>query len=195
MTDDAVWCRGGHGETSKAFARRLREGWFDRYVRPGLSGIDIGCGTDPLCHTFRRYDKADGDAQTMAGVPSGVFHTVYASHILEHLHDPGVALESWFRLLAPGGLLIVSVPHRDLYERRLTLPSRWNDEHKTFWLPGLRHEPPCTRGLLLTCHEALPLAEVVDLRVITEGFHDPGPDRHAHGEFSIEMVVRRDGGG
>jgi len=38
------------------------------------------------------------------------FDVVIASHILEHLEDDGAALADWYRLLKPGGLLLVGVP-------------------------------------------------------------------------------------
>lgn len=187
-----VWCSGGRGETSKAFLRRLRTGWFDRWVKYDRPGLDIGSGSDPLCHTFRRYDKehGDGDAQYLEGIPNNTFHTVYASHILEHVFDPGVSLVNWYRVLVNGGLLIVSVPHRDLYERKLDLPSRWNADHKTFWLPE-NHDPPVTRGLRQTIMESLPDAHILNLSVQQEGYFDPGVDQHAHGELSIEAVIQK----
>ena len=108
------------GETSKAAARRLREGWFTKFAPDWMSGIDIGCQEDFLNHTFRRWDYrfGDPDATYMDGVPDNVFHTVYASHLLEHLDDPVVALTNWYRITRPGGHLIVIVPHRDLYEKK-----------------------------------------------------------------------------
>ncbi len=44
------------GETRKAHARRLKEGWYEKYAPSDKSGIDIGCQYDPLNETFRRYD-------------------------------------------------------------------------------------------------------------------------------------------
>jgi len=35
-------------ETTKARLRRLRERFFEKYIRPDLKGIDIGCGDDPV---------------------------------------------------------------------------------------------------------------------------------------------------
>ncbi len=178
-------------ETSKAHARRVKEKWFERYIQPDKPGIDIGCGKDPLNEVFRRYDKEDGDANFMAGVPDQSFNTVYASHILEHLHDPGVALENWYRITKPHGLIIICVPHRDLYEKRTTLPSQWNGDHKTFWLPE-SHEQPHTRGLLQTVREALgDKVELVNWRTLDDGYVNTGPDKHAIGEFSIEVILRR----
>lgn len=176
------------GESYKARDRRLATDWFNRFAPASRSGIDIGAGPDPLNDTFRRWDLADGDATAMAGVPDGVFRTVYASHCLEHLHDPAAALRNWWRILAAGGHLIVVVPHRDLYEKRTTLPSRWNPDHKTFWLPD-RDEPPATLGFRRVLSESVPAADVVSFAVLADGFIDPGPDFHSHGEYSIEAVL------
>src|SRR5262249_15513208 len=41
-------------------------------------------------------------------------------------------LKNWFRILKPGGHLIVAVPDEDLYEQN-TFPSIFNDDHKTSW--------------------------------------------------------------
>jgi len=178
------------GETVKARERRKREGWFERFAPPAEAGIDIGCGNDPLNESFRRWDKGDGDATYMASVPDDMFRTVYASHVLEHLDDPIAALRNWYRITAPNGRLIVCVPHRDLYEKKKCLPSRWNPEHKTFWLPD-RSEPPCTWSLRDVVEAALPCAEICLLRVLDDEFHDPGADEHSQGEYSIEVVLRK----
>ena len=124
------------GETSKARERRLKEGWFDKYAPEGLSGIDLGCSDDPLNHTFRRWDIqfGDGDATIMEGIPDNTFQTVYASHLLEHVRYPSLAIKKWFDILKPGGHLIICVPHRDLYEKKRFPPSNWNHDHKCFWL-------------------------------------------------------------
>lgn len=179
-------------ETFKSSGRRVREKWFEQYAPDHLVGIDIGCQHDPLNHTFRRWDLifGDGDATFMEGVPDSSFYTVYASHVLEHVADPVLAVKNWYRILRPGGHLIINVPHRDLYEKKYLLPSRWNGEHKTFWLPE-NHEPPCTRGLRQTVLEAIPEANIVLLRVLDEGFRDPGPEQHSDGEYSIEVIVKK----
>jgi SAM-dependent methyltransferase len=181
------------GETYKAHERRLRTGWFDRFAPQDKGGIDIGPADDPLNQTFRRWElHPDGDATFMRGVPDGVFNTVYCSHILEHLDEPLVGLQNWYRILKPGGHLVVIVPHRDLYEKRVELPSRWNPDHKWFWLPETA-EPPCTLSFRDTIREAIPDGELVSFTVLDEGFNDPGRDAHSWGEYSIEAIVRKPG--
>ena len=182
------------GESTKARARRIREGWYEKFAPEDRLGIDIGCQYDPLNQTFRRWDLlfGDGDAALMEGVPDQIFQTVYASHVLEHMIEPELALRNWYRILRPGGHLIVSIPHRDLYEKKTMLPSNWNPDHKWFWLPD-REEKPHTLGLTQVIERAkLEGSEVVDLRVIDDGYdHTLPSDVHAVGEFSIEAIIRR----
>lgn len=195
-------------ETKKAKPRRIREGFFEKYVRD--PGIDIGCAyapghpADALNDTFRRYDilYGDGDAQLMADVPDETFQTVYASHILEHLNDPVEAIRNWYRILKPGGYLIIVVPHAALYEKQYTLPSRWNADHRTLWLPTDREvddviadypqsiEILCSlERVVISALEGEPY-EIVSLRTLDEGY-TANLGNHAGGEYSIEIIVRK----
>jgi SAM-dependent methyltransferase len=181
------------GETSKAKSRRLRENWFEKYAPEQKSGIDIGCSDDPLNHTFRRWDIqfGDGDATFMEGVPNGVFHSVYASHVLEHLIHPAKAIERWYDILSPGGHLTIVVPHRDLYEKRRVLPSNWNHDHKYFWLPE-EEDLPCTKSLRKEILKRIPNANIVSFRVIDDGYnYSLGKEEHPIGEYSIEAIIQK----
>jgi predicted SAM-dependent methyltransferase len=75
-----------------------------------------------------------GPAHDLSRFEDGTFDEVYASHILEHLDFTGellAALEEWHRVLAPGGVLSVSVPDLDvlaelfLAKDQLTLDERF----------------------------------------------------------------------
>ncbi|SRR5579871_373918 len=178
-------------ETAKSHARRFVEGWYDRYAPADKPGIDIGCGADPLHSTFGKWDYqlGNGDATLMTGVKNETYTTVYASHVLEHLTQPRIALQNWWRILAKGGHLIVVVPHRDLYECRKKLPSQWNPDHKWFYLPH-RAENPHTLGLFQTVYQTLANGEIVSFRVLDEGYRRIG-NEHPQGEYSIECIVRK----
>jgi len=54
-----------------------------------------------------------GEATDMAEVPSASYDFVLASHVLEHLANPLKGLNEWTRVLKPGGILVLVVPHRD----------------------------------------------------------------------------------
>jgi SAM-dependent methyltransferase len=54
-----------------------------------------------------------GEATAMAEVPPASYDFVFASHVLEHLANPIKGLAEWQRVLKPGGILVLVVPHRD----------------------------------------------------------------------------------
>lgn len=180
------------GETSKAYQRRVRERFFDKYLKG--KGVDIGCGNDKVTPGADEWDLyqvgQQGDATFMEGVPDGKYDWVYSSHCLEHLEDPREALRSWWRILKAGGNLIIFVPHRDLYEKRDQPPSRWNMEHKRFYVPG-RHIPPGVIGLEQLFEEVLTDYEVLQMKVCDEGHTITDPEIHSDGEYSIEVVVKK----
>lgn len=132
-------------ETKKAYDRRVKLGWFDKYLVG--SGIDIGCGYDKLQSPYASYlddvgrlrkfecrgwDTQDGDAQYLRGIADESFDFVYSSHCLEHMVDPSEALRNWWRVLRHGGFLVVVVPDENLYEQGVW-PSKGNGDHKTTW--------------------------------------------------------------
>jgi SAM-dependent methyltransferase len=176
------------GETSKARARRLREGFFDRYCAG--RGLDLGYGGDLLCGNCLGWDLEHGDAQRLDRIDDESFDFVYSSHTLEHVADPSEALRNWYRVVKPGGHLILFVPDRDLYEKKLTLPSRWNPDHKRFFLLERDH-PPDTVGLLPLINRVLPDSIVVSARRCSEGHTIVDPLVHSDGEYSIEVILRK----
>ena len=61
-------------ETSKARARRQREGYFER-IFVG-AGSDIGCGDDPVTADCVQWDRPQGDAQTLPGLDPALISKV-----------------------------------------------------------------------------------------------------------------------
>jgi len=104
--------------------------------------------------------------------------------------DPAEALTNWWRVLRPGGLLLLYLPHRDLYEKRMTLPSNWNNDHKFFFLPE-RDEEPDTLGVLPLLTRTLIDLDLVALKVCDDGHTITDPKVHSDGEYSIEAIVRK----
>lgn len=185
-------------ETRKAHARRKHEKFYAAYCQG--QGIDIGVGRidtvdgeDALpIEGIHTWDKDNGDATLMEGVTDGFYDFVYASHVLEHIANATLAIKNWWRILKPGGYLILYVPHRDLYEKRRVLPSRWNADHKFFLLPE-HDELPLTLGLrpLIQGALAMDASEVIYVKTCDEGHTITDPELHSNGEYSIEMVVRK----
>lgn len=199
-------------ETKKTHERRLREGWYERYMQSPI--IDVGGHADPLdqfvegafCYDIARNPRSD--AQIMRDIQRGVWGTVYASHILEHLPDPVSALRHWWDCLAPGGWLIVCIPHVALYEKQWLRPSRWNGDHKTYWMipaelekgayeiaamyPYMKDVPvPFPRHVHSIVGDAemagIPSAEI---ELLDYGWTQNGMD-HSGGEYSIELRARK----
>ena len=123
-------------EQSKSARRRYTDGNFITKYFNG-HGIDIGAGSDPLnqylqqfplIKSVRPWDIQDGDAQYLEDVDDISLDWAHASHCLEHLNDPWIAMPNWLRKIKKGGYLIITVPDEDMYEN-LRWPSTWTNEH------------------------------------------------------------------
>ena len=176
------------GETAKAKARREREGFFAKYCQG--KGLDIGYGGDPVVSNVRGWDFEHGDAQLLRGLDDESYDFVYTSHLVEHLPDVELAIKNWWRVLKPGGFLLLYLPHRDLYEKKTTLPSRFNFDHLHFFLLD-KDEAPDTIGLVPLLERTLDNLDITYARVCDEGYVNPGDELPSQGEFSIEIVVRK----
>ncbi len=177
-----------YGETYKARKRRQREGLFERYFQG--KGLDIGYAGDPVVEGVQGWDFEHGDAHYLNGLEDSEFDFVYSSHLLEHLPELELALENWWRIIKPGGYLILYLPHRDLYEKRKTLPSRFNDDHAHFFLPD-RDELPDTRGVRPLLSRVLPDAVIERCEVCDENYNNPGDELPSEGEYSIEVIAKK----
>ena len=184
-------------ETSKSQPRRLKEGFFEKYVvEPiidiGVGRIDTYDGADPLTPDCDTWDKDNGNAVLMTKVKDSDYNTVYNSHLLEHLNDPITAIKNWFRILKKDGHLIICVPDRDSYERKTTLPSKWNGDHK-FFITADRSEPPCTFSLKSIIDTALRKQKykVVKITTINTCTNLDKPNEHGDGEYQIEAIIKK----
>jgi SAM-dependent methyltransferase len=190
-------------ELSKSIQRRLHDVNFVTRYFVG-TGIDIGAGRDaltqyrelfPFISSVRAWDANDGDAQVMETCPDAQFDFVHSSHCLEHMRDPQVALTNWFRILKPGGYLIVVVPDEDMYEQGV-FPSTYNPDHKwTFtvfkrssWSDRSRN----VMDLLMALGEEADVVKLEQL-IATYRYDLPRLDQTQTpiGEAAIELVVRR----
>ena len=88
--------------------------------------IDLGCGEMPYRQFIEKqvdaYDSFDvearttgvtyiGDIQDMRAVPSDTYDSAACLEVLEHVPDPFRAAREIYRILRPGGTLVLSVPH------------------------------------------------------------------------------------
>ena len=190
-------------ECSKSIIRRQSDpNFLNRYFVG--NGIDIGGAPDPLSlyreifprmGEVRIWDLPDGDAQLMAGVPDDSYAFVHSSHCLEHLRDPEEGLANWFRILKPGGHLVVTVPDEDLYEQGV-FPSTFNSDHK-WTLTIFKKQSWSARSLnLFDMIAALgPAADVQKIELLTASYRYDLPrfDQTLTpiGEAGIEFVLRK----
>jgi len=190
-------------ELSKSIFRRQRDpNFLTRYFIG--DGIDIGGFPDPLTlyseffpliETIKVWDLEDGDAEFMHSVPDETFNFVVSSHCLEHLNDPFVGLKNWFRIIKPGGHLVITIPEEDLYEQG-TWPSDKNLDHKwsfTIW-KELSWAPKSIN--VLTLIQSLgQYADIRSIKVEDSGYRyqlsDFDQTLTPTSESAIEFVIRK----
>jgi hypothetical protein len=88
-------------------------------------------------------------------------------------------------VLKVGGYIVLAVPHQWLYERKATLPSRFNRSHQRFYTPA---------SLLAEVERALPAGgyRVRLARDNDDGFdYSIPPHQHARGIYEIELVLQK----
>jgi SAM-dependent methyltransferase len=88
--------------------------------------IDLGCGTAPfwpvVIEQVASYDGFDlwprsdkvtlvGDLQRLEMVRDNSYDSAICIEVLEHLPEPMLAIASIQRILKPGGVVVISVPH------------------------------------------------------------------------------------
>ena len=111
-------------------------------------GLDLGCGPskafphftgvdnlkdvqlfgaemhpDVVVETCERLDDCESESQDF----------VFSSHLLEHIDDYAAALKEWWRVIKPGGYLVLYLPHKDLYPNKGEEGS--NPDHKHDFMP------------------------------------------------------------
>jgi len=125
-------------ESRKSYADKIASGFFAKYMA-GPNVMEVG---------YRGYEEGNLPIVPQAigvdvGYPGyegasfpfadGSFDAIYSSHCFEHIPDAIGVLRDWYRLLKVGGYLVVVVPHQLLFERKRSLPSPINPDHKRFY--------------------------------------------------------------
>ena len=141
--------------------------YLDELARQGVAPgrlLEVGCGDGYLLRAAeaRGYDVVGVDLSGAAAeraraglargrvlvgelpnvdLPDGSFDVAVLADVIEHAHDPRLLLESVWRRLKPGGLLLIATPATDSWSARL-LGSQWMEfkvEHLSYFSrPSLR---------------------------------------------------------
>jgi 2-polyprenyl-3-methyl-5-hydroxy-6-metoxy-1,4-benzoquinol methylase len=94
--------------------RRLRNGGRFRSV----SGIDLLPRTEDLPVEIHWIE---GDLNDRLPIPSDSFDVVVAAEVIEHLENPRAVCRELFRLLRPGGHLLLSTPNNESWRSMVAL--------------------------------------------------------------------------
>jgi ADP-heptose:LPS heptosyltransferase/SAM-dependent methyltransferase len=177
-------------EAGKTYKLRLENGFIDTYLS-GEAILDIGykgyiADVVPIVPqaTGVELDFPGYDGRTLPFAEESQ-DAVFASHCLEHIPDFRNALQDWFRVLRTGGFLVIMVPHQFLYEKRVALPSQYNDDHQRFYTPA---------SLMAEIEGSL-APNSYRLRHLAD--NDLGydysipPERHSDGCYELELVVEK----
>ena len=133
---------------------------------PGLAWLDIGCGRGDLVRTIRKFDPdasvagidaidwlppdlrqevdllvAPAEEGLDAAQPAD---RVMMIEVLEHFEAPWTVLRKAARLVAPGGLLVLSTPNIATLRHRIELAARggltsFRPDHPPHLTPALPH--------------------------------------------------------
>jgi ADP-heptose:LPS heptosyltransferase/predicted SAM-dependent methyltransferase len=111
------------------------------------TGLDVGCGAQKAFPHFIGVDSGKDalmfgnpvcadikcDALSMPIFADGSMDFVFSSHLLEHIKDHEKALAEWFRIVKPGGYLVLYLPHADFYPNMAEFGA--NKDHVHDFLP------------------------------------------------------------
>lgn len=82
------------------------------------TGVEVGPSMAAYARSEFGLDVIQGTLET-AGLPSGAYSAVVATHLIEHLNDPRSFLREVRRTMRPDGALWLVTPNADGFQARL----------------------------------------------------------------------------
>ena len=130
------WSREAPPDTDPRTPRRLQI--FRSLVPPSARVLDVGCGRGALALALAPLvrevvgvdrvpellalarDRAPANAEFVEGdatkleFADGSFEAAFMTDVIEHVFDPRTVVQELFRVLGPGGKLLISTPYHGL---------------------------------------------------------------------------------
>jgi len=179
-------------EVSRWYVEAIDNGFMDKYLS-GQTLLDFGSnGYTQGTTTFHENAiGVDTDYPNYNGqifpFPDEHFDGILGSHVLEHIptENLNTVIQELHRVLKTDSYLVLTLPHKFLYERKNELPSRNNGDHRRFYTPG---------SLLAEIETALvPNTYRVELcRDNDDGYGYSIPmDQHPAGAYEIILSIKK----
>jgi SAM-dependent methyltransferase len=107
------------------------------------NGLDLGCadckitprsvGIDRKLYSGQNVNL-QGNVKNLYWFKDDCMDYVFSSHVLEDMPDPQAVLREWWRVIKPGGYLILYLPHKSFYPN-IGQPGA-NKDHKNDFIPN-----------------------------------------------------------
>ncbi|MBS1747721.1 MAG: class I SAM-dependent methyltransferase [Bacteroidetes bacterium] len=132
------------GAGTGAFAATMKKsGWDVTALEPDATARE---------HAQNDFDITLAPLENLFNLPAASFQVITLWHVLEHVHQLHQYLETFYKLLADGGTLIIAVPNYTSYDAK---------KYGTFWAAydvprHLYHFSPASMHWLLQHHRFTP---------------------------------------
>ncbi len=171
---DSIASSWSGGYKSKGFSKRLHAfcDRFDQFVKEGQRWLDAGCGSGVLTRELEARGahgeavdassamieaatkEADGSASRFTysvietiehlDLEQGILDGVLCSSVIEYVPSPQQAILELFRVLKPGGHVILSLPHRfsllRMIQKVIRAVAKWGNVDKYSYLAVSKNE-------------------------------------------------------
>ncbi len=160
---NSYWSTGRHGGVIQGYYPNLLR-WLTRELQPAQAYgtiLEAGCGSAAFTPHLAKYTNhmlacdisPEQIKKNSATFPDIHFFTqdlsrplacennaidvIWCSEVLEHLFAPAYAVSEFYRVLKPGGKLLVTVPYHGCFKNMLIALFKWN-EHFSADNPHIR---------------------------------------------------------
>lgn len=83
---------------------------FDEYILTDVDPKTLEVAKEKLSGIHSGKLKFESQTGKSLAYPDNTFDRLIATHVLEHIYEPHLALKDWLRVLKPGGVLSIVIP-------------------------------------------------------------------------------------